>query len=527
MISISRQGRNHPIRSKLYCVIMLAALLICSAVGPLGATERIATLNELIVLGLTTNLGLRIDQLQVEADVQAVIIEDAAFDSELYSLAGYSNRTTPYVTQMDSGRLTAQEVSAEIGIRQRFTTGLSGSLSLRSTRTSDVDQFSSLDPSYQNTLMLELDQPLLRRRGSDINTTALQRSRYQLQQAELTYLLQAQTLALQLESAVRSLAGQEQTVDLRKQALELADQLLRANQARFDEGLVPITEVQEAQAARAARQLRYAEARQQQDLQLAQLRRHLNRQLPADFAAESLIFNRQSDLPYSTADHDIATSLAVARHNRLDLEISRLAVKSSQVQQGYLENQLQPQLDLQLQAGISGLSGRDSSNPNHAYRGGVTDSFGSMAQADGHHWGAGLEFSIPIGNREARSRLFQSQAVTRQQQYRLADLDVQLEFEVEEQVINLEHSARQLTIADEFERLATIALEQEQRRVEAGLSDTFRLLSFQDNMIDARIDRLQAATRYQLALAQLAYVRGEILERYNINLPGQTEGLNQ
>lgn len=506
-------------------MLAVAVMLIGAFAGQLRAAEEVASLEELIVLGLKTNLGLRVEQLQVRGDALSVAIEDAVFDPELYSAAGFSRQTAPYVTTTADGRLTSRETFAEIGLRKGFTTGLTGSLSLRTERLSGEDLTSALDPGYRNALLLELRQPLLRQRGTDINTTDLQRFRYRLQQTELGYLLQAQTLALQLETAVRSLAAQEQTVALRQQALVLADQLLKANQKRFDEGLVPITEVQEAQAARAARELRYAQSLQQQQELQVQLRRHLNWQLPADFRAQPLIARNSSSSHLTVTAPDVASSLVVAREKRLDLQVSRLSIKISEVQQNYLKNQLQPQLDLRLLAGLNGLAGRNDNAPDHAYRGGFVDSFDSLGQADGHHLRAAVEFSVPLGNRAARSRLLQAQTITRQQQYRLADLDAQLALEVEEQVINFDHSARQLTLADEFQRLATIALEQEQRRIEAGLSDTFRLLSFQDNMIDARIDRLQAAVRHQLARARLAYVRGEVLERYTIALPVRMEGL--
>lgn len=500
--------------------MVMMLILIVPVVASAERTNP-TTLNELIVLVLRTNLGLQIEQMQVEQEMFSTVVEDAVFDPELFSILSYDRRKAPLVLTDSSGRFLTQETGGQIGVRKRFTTGLAGSLSLLGERASGTDSFNALDPRYRSAVVLELNQPLLRNQGRDINTTAMIRSRYRLQQTGLTYLLQAQRLALQLEFAVRHLAAGEQTIQLRRQALDLAEQLLRANQIRFDEGLVPITEVQGAQAARAARQLRYVQAQQQKDLLLTQLNRQVDWQLTADFDPLQVISS--SIVAFDEESYELEASLATARRKRLDLQIAKLSVKSQQQQQTYLENQLQPQLDLRLQAGINGFAGQDHNGGRSSFEGGWFDSIDGMGRADGYQWGAALEFSIPLGNRAAQSRYRQAQVVTRQQQYRLADLDAQLQHDLREQLINLEHSQKQLAIAVEFENLATIALDQEQRRLDEGLSDTYRLLSFQDDMIDAKINRLQAAVEYQLAQAQMAFARGEILERFDIHLTDPME----
>jgi len=57
------------------------------------------------------------------------------------------------------------------------------------------------------------------------------------------------------------------------------------------------------------------------------------------------------------------------------------------------------------------------------------------------------------------------------------------------------------------------------------LSDTFRILSFQDKMIDAKIGRIEAAAQVRRNLVRLNYVRGDILESYQISVKIDSEGL--
>ncbi|NOQ50830.1 MAG: hypothetical protein GQ578_01235, partial [Desulfuromonadaceae bacterium] len=90
--------------------------------------------------------------------------------------------------------------------------------------------------------------------------------------------------------------------------------------------------------------------------------------------------------------------------------------------------------------------------------------------------------------------------------------------ELRQRRINLLHALEQVKIAEEFERLAEISLNQEQRRLDEGLSDTFRLLSFQDKMVNAKIGRVDALVQYYGSIAQMNFYRGIILEQHQIYL---------
>lgn len=494
---------------------MILVVLCC----PVLSWSTSLSLNDVIALGLRTNTRLQIEQLNVEKARQAIIIEEAAFDPRAFSILSFDQNKSPFVNESFSGRLSTREYQGSVGLRKDFTTGLRATATLTTERFSGSSATSSLDPRYRSAFVLELVQPLLRDFGKTVNKAAIDSAGYQLQQAELGHLLAAQHLVVQLEYGLRELALYHWIVQLRQDSLDLADDLLRYNRLRFEQGIVPITEIQEAESAQASRRLMLAQARQARDRLFIEINRQLNNHLPEDFNPVSL-FSHEVIEP-SFADH-FDSLLAIARSKRLDLQISQLSLALQQRQLDLMRQQLKPQLDLRLQAGLNGLAGRQDAETS--YKGTWTDSFGSLNSADGYQWGVALEFSLPLGNRQAQSRFRQSQIATRQQRYHIVDLDMQLQTEIREALIHYKQASEQLDIAADVARLALIALEQEQRRLDEGLSDTFRLLIFQDNMIRARIDQLQAVTAYHSAQATLAFVTGEIFERYNIRLTVNEEG---
>ena len=508
-------------------LVVILFLVLWSLPGKGHAGDRSPeSLRELIVLGLETNLGLKIEQAYIPRAEAAIVIEKAAFDSEFFSAIEFGRLATPYESSSGfSGTSDFEQLSGRAGFQKRFMTGLSGSLSVATDSSSDNDLSNDLDPRYQTSLLLEINQPLLRNLGSAVNSTDLETVKVRKRQAVLAYLQRAQRLILELEISIRQLVGLEKVIRLREQALSLADELYAANSKRYRAGLIPVTEIQEAETAQASRQLQLSVARQNHELQLQELNRQLDYKLSDRFVPTALddgvITTDEFVLPDFEGLYDSA------KNRRLDLKILAATLQEGALRTGYLRNQLLPTLDLTLQAGINGLAGNDRGGfPGSRYPGNWFDSVGSMTSSDGYQWGAGLLFTMPLGNRAARARLQQAEMQIKQDRLQQMDLESAVKKELLQQRVVLERSLEQLRLAERFESLAQQSLAQEQRKLEEGLSDTFRMISFQEKMIAAKIDRLNAWVQYQIAMTQMDYLSGDIFERHGIVLANDSEELN-
>jgi len=505
----------------------VAAIIFCClyATSGLALQQDQQSIRSLIVLGLQTNLGLKIESLDVAKGKESLEIEKSVFDSTLFAAAEFDRSSTPYESSYSlSSDSRAENLSGRFGVSKKFRTGLKTALTLDSKWATDNDTSENLDPRYRTALLLELNQPLLQNLGISVNTTQLNISKNQQRQAALQYLLRAQNLILQLEVAARQLAAQTEIIQLRQQSLILAKDLLKANQKRFDAGVIPITEIQQAETEVAARQLSLSLATQDQKILQEGLDRQLNHRLPDDFKPENLVdFKQRLNEPLLP---DINTLYEMAQQQRIELKINDFAVQSSTLQHDYLRNQLKPQLNLKLQLGVNGLSGQErTSTVTSEYSGNWLSSFASMSETDGYQWQAGLEFTMPIGNRLAKSRYRQSELQLKQDRYREKDLRTMIKNDVLQQQINISQTKQQLEITERFVTLAQTSLDQEQQRLHEGLSDTFRIISFQQKLAEAKIDRINAITRYQLALAQMDFALGHTFERHNIILTNNAKEL--
>jgi outer membrane protein TolC len=75
-----------------------------------------------------------------------------------------------------------------------------------------------------------------------------------------------------------------------------------------------------------------------------------------------------------------------------------------------------------------------------------------------------------------------------------------------------------MQVADHFRQLAQTSLDQESTRLSDGLSDTFHILQFQNDLIAAQLSQLDARIDYQLGLAALYKAMGTNLARDGVLL---------
>lgn len=476
------------------------------------------SVRDLILLGLQENLGLRIEKIEVARSEEAVIVEEAQFDTLFFAQTQVEEARTPFESALSNlSESKSEQYSGQIGLSHRVKSGLLSSLALDSFWQSDNDTSDDLDPRYRTALTFSLTQPLLRNFGQETNTTELRIARNQLSQSDLKQRLQAQSLALQIELLACQLAGETKIVELQEEAVSLAKDLYSANKRRFDTGVIPVSEVQQAETELANRELSLSEADQVRELNFSELNRQLNHSLPPDFSAAGLYpFGAElffSELPAEKQLFDLA------REKNLTLQLAAIDTDTTVIEQTFYRNQLKPQLDLSLQAGINGLSGKQRTpGLDSNYEGNWTDSFSSATAVDGYQWGIGIEFSLPLGNRVAKAKLNRAKLQHKQSLYQQRDLEADLLRSLQQQNINLKRAFEQVKIAERFEQLAKVSLQQEERRLDEGLSDTFRIINFQVNMINAKIGRINAMVQYFSSAAQMNFTRGIILERHNINL---------
>jgi outer membrane protein TolC len=486
-----------------------------------AAAEGELSLQQALAMGLKRNLLLRFDALAIPITEAATVIEESRFDSALEASGSTGYDREPTTSVFVGDRFSIRRIySGEAALLRSFPFGLSSRLAFGTERLTDNSPITGLRPQYRSFLLLDLNQPLLRDFGSDINTAGLRIARQRREQVAFDFLAHAQELGEEIESRYYDLSRAMAVIDFRRESLALAGEMRRLNQERLDAGLIPITEVQEAETAEASRREELVLARQEVQTSYNLLRDLLeitgdSQAAPADF--------RVAPLPAPVRSQpDLKQALAEAFANRPDLERERLEISSRNINLQFYKNQKLPRLDLDATLGVNGLSGEERQvqfagiEGRPGFSGDYLDSIDRMASGDGYQWFAGLRFSYPLGNRAAEARCRQAALQKRQAIYRLQRLENGIVTEVRNGLVEVENSLERLEVTEKLEDLAAITLEQEMERLRHGLSDTFRILDFQEGVINARIRRIAALANFHRGLARLYRAMGLNLQRHDI-----------
>jgi len=485
------------------------------------AGARVLTLQSALARGIQYNLDLQVEELNIPISKENVTINKAEFDPVIEMGISSQEERTPTAIAFSSEDFDLyRETGGDIGIRKKFRFGLESQMSFKTNRSMNNSSVDALRPQYRNILLLDLTQPLLRDFGTGVNTANLRMSQNLARQTARGYMDRAQRIGEEIELIYYDLAEAQEVLRYRIESRELARNLLEGNREKFAEGVVPVTEVQEAETAMVSRDEEVIFAKQQVETLANQLRDLLGIR-PEDplyrkpFVTEEIPGKKQT-FP------DLEQALAIALEKRPDIQKQRVEIANQNIELEYYANQKLPRLDLEATLGTNGLSGGDRPTSfadftvSSPQAGSYGDSLSRMFDADGYEWYAGLRFSYPLGNRASEASYRRAGLEKRQAVYGLKRLEETAEKEVKNSLVTVNRSLERISVAERTEELAETTLAQEMERLKEGLSDTFRILIFQNSVIQARIRKTSAIVDFNQGMANLYHAIGTNLERFDI-----------
>lgn len=382
----------------------------------------------------------------------------------------------------------------------RFRWGMSASATIQINR---IAQNTALSAYGQSTLVFSIVQPLLRGRGSDA-TAAGERSALLQQQASQHQL--RFTISQQLRDACLAYFGYVtavQSVVRWAEADERAQQLLADERRLIDAGQRPASNLKlllanaaEVQAAAADAQRLQQEARQAllliMGLGIAQLDR-------VGQPREELQSLSLGGLPDAA---ELPALIESSMQRRADLAAVELDLRAAQIQTRAARRSQEPQLDAQLDLGYTGLAEGPGAEPF------FTAPYQNVAGVNFH---AGLLGRLPVQNNAARGAVLQRQAVEARLRLVRDNLRRQIGSNVALLVSTLHSAQRALLSADAAVSAYQGAVEDERKKLRAGLSTVFDLVQVQARLNNATQSALSARARVASLLAQARFETGSLV----------------
>ena len=504
----------------LVITLLLPLAYVAGANLPEG-TEAIpmkaVSLADIVLRALQNNLDISISRQTKESRLTDIIFEQAKFDP-LLSLNGQYNRSVAPLNRPVLGfggnvagvggePATFDQNSSQVTVdmTQNLLTGANFDLNFSPSRVfvGGSPQF-LFNPGYQSGVAFTLTQPLLRNFGTDMNKTFIRIAQNNAKVEEHVFLDRVLTVIATVEQNFWELVFANENLNVGKAALKAAEELLASNRAKAKAGVMSIVDVLQAEAAVASRveQVLIAEKaiRDQED----QLRRLLN---PSEEELRQDMRLVPTDELVKTLDPiSLPEAIDVAMERRPEILQANKNIETSDLNAKFAKNQLLPNLSFQ---GTSGLAGLGAS---------VGDMLKRNFSGDFYNYGAGLVWSIPLGNRSAISQYNKRQLEARNAQASLQSVRQQVIVGVREAVRRVQTDFKRIETTRSARIMSEKQLQAERERLNVGLSTTRFVLDFQRDLATAQGNELRAVVDYNKSLSNLARQKATTLERYRIEL---------
>ncbi|ACZ75026.1 TolC family protein [Dickeya zeae] len=439
------------------------------------------TLSDAIYLGLRDNRAIRSAYLYRVAQKFDLRVAEDRFTPKLVLSSSYLS------TRNQSDRYRQGNLTPTSTLLTPYGTRVSLGWAYRRTDANVAGV------SRNDGVNLSVIQPLLRGAGRDVATAPVRQARLAEQMNRLSLKSTVSQTITQIITAYRELLRAQEQVQIARDALARARQLVEVNRAMIAAGRMAEFEIVQTEAEVANQELGYEDARNQLDttrLALLQLLA-LNLDTPI-VATEAMQASRV----------DVNAAQALGQAESLQPAYLSHLIASEQAQINLTVARNDQLWDVSLVGGTNQVNDRNTQSGN--------------ARTWENY--VGVQVDIPIGDLSRRQAEVQAQVGVRDQALQLAEARQQLERDVTNAVRDIGVRWRQFEIAQRARDLSRRKLDIEREKLAVGRSSNFQVLSFENDLRNAENARLNALIGYMNAQAVLDEALGTTLESWDIAL---------
>jgi outer membrane protein TolC len=513
----------------LIVVTGLSLLALPSHAAPArsGGPDNVFSLAECLRMALESNLDLVAARKDPAIAAERVDESKAPFDGVVSVGANYNDLetdgdifdNTPGGGQepADSGRET---LSGDASFGHLLSFGGNYSLTYEHNEVDSLERFVSGQTGFltaaigddtRDTLTLAYEMPLLNGFGKEVTQLNLLLARGDLDISREELRRRAIETVQSVEEAYWNILAAREALRLSKLSLERAEDLLELNRKKVEVGTLAPIEITEAEAGVAAQVeaviLREVDVENAEDLLLQLLA------VPEDSPlwGQSLeLTDRPSFVPPVV---DVEQSIATAIERRPEMEAARKQLRNDELSERVAKRNKRHGLDL-----TASITPNARGEFDQIVQ--LPDPFGSdtTTKTDTTNWSVGLRYSYPLRNREAKARYAIARLQSEKSHVNVRNTEQAIRVDVRSAVRELESGIQRIEAAEKNVELQTKKLDAEQKKFDNGMSTSFQVLTFQNDLADAELRQVQARLDYVKALTDFERSQGTLLEARGLSL---------
>ncbi len=494
--------------------IQLTTLVFLAAPGapstsPVDRGEALS-LREVLTRAVRLNRDLKRAGLDFAAAKQDLRASKSEYDPVLGAGLSYSQSTSPAVEGLTIQRLKSTSLQYNLSATQKLPTGGFIILGLTTSRTTDLSVYDfGVDPIHRDTttwdtaLTLSVIHPLLRGIGLDRNLAAIRQARLARDAVRWAVWAKAQAVVRDLLKAYLDVVEAQAAVGVQREVMVQAERDIKRVKALLEVGRIAPSEIVDYEFALAQHRRKLLEARTtwlqtsltlrvQMGLKIGPGSQLVSATLPANPFGAVVPTSRQASSAALTTSKSLAAALK-------ELKIKRIILASA-------KRDTWPTLDLNASVGPQGRATTFGAAHQTLFK------FKSLG------WSVGLSFSHMVGNRAARAVQAKARIEVTRKGVDIAEMRQTLVAEAVRTValLRLQRKLWQTTEAEV--RLASVRLDNERKKHQAGRSSNFILLQMQNDLVGARHKLFAARVGWLKKRVELAVLMGDLLGRYGLRM---------
>ncbi|HEX8287843.1 MAG TPA: TolC family protein [Pyrinomonadaceae bacterium] len=508
--------------------------------------QKPLSLKEAISLALENNKDIEVSRQNVriaEFDLQAA---NGFYEPRFTGQTFYERATTPNVSIFSTNPTTTNSsINANAGLQgfiRKFGTVFNAGVN--NQRLTTNNPISILSPQNNTSFTASVTQPLFRGRSFDQPRRTIEIAKRNLSLTDTQFRQRTIEIITNVQRAYWDLTFALRNLQVQRDGVRDAKQQLEHNRRLVEEGqLAPIDIV--------AAETQVANIEQGVYEALETVSRAENNLKNLIAANKNDMLWSESIVPTDSVDLDapsttLPEALNVAIENRPEIEVNNVQRDINEIDRRFLLDQTKPQVDLVASYTTSGVGG--SQNPDfrniftqtcdpssQAYQAcqqelqvrqaaqqaqlnnltgsSISDVFANRYPT----FRVGVQFNLPLfGNQATKAQLGRSLVQGEQIRTQREQIEQSIQVDVRNSLQSLRTSEARLRAAAISRENSQKQYESEQRKLDNGQSDVYKVLERQTALMNARSAELRAQTELNKAIADLQRATGNSLKANNI-----------
>jgi len=489
-----------------------------------NANSMILSLKDAIIRTLSNNVSIAVESFDSKVKKESILDSLSEFDVTLDIELSTGRKTQQLASAFSSpNRMENDSDNWDLSLSQKLVSGANYQFDFTNNRNKTNSKTAGLNPSYNSEFELNLTQPLLKNFGTSINKRNINIAKNEVDISDYDFKTKVIDVISDVESTYWDYVLNLKDLEVKQKSLDRAKDLERRVKIQVFVGTMAPIETLQAESEVASREEFLLSAKDAIEDNQDKLKNILN----IDFSSPEGLLNihpsTKADIFVKNVDFNETVKIALS--SRADYLGKQKELENKDILVKYQENQIYPSIDLVGSLGVNGLSGdavaitSGTFQGKSAYGGGYGTALTDSLSTNYYDWELGVKFSYPLGNRSAKSKLSASRLEKAKLILDIKNLEKQIILEVRESVRQLQTDTKRIKAASIAKKLAEEKLKAEEKKFEVGLSTSFNVLEFQEDLAQAQSNEIKTIIDYKQSRIRFRKIIASTLNYHDVKLP--------